>query len=324
VVVLALLVHALTLGVIDSMLPMWEKESPDPVGPIRLVVIPPQTAEEAEPEEEPEPEPEGQLVEIAPPEVEERPDEADYLAEHDVTVEEETKSEKFKVNPDVLAKQYSKEEKAEMEDMMDLNVDKPSTGATEGNDRFDPDRDGALAALPSPWRLTNKDGTADPVPSSHRTASLSGAPQNDLLREKRSDEVNLNAKEYLYAGYLQRIRRLVNFYWQQNLDNLPSSVRLSRPQYTTAVNAILNRDGALEYIEVVAESGAGELDNAVVRAFQVAGPYPNPPEGLVKKDGRVYLPDMSFTVQLGTARAQYQGIDPRAGVQYPGILKSPR
>ena len=44
----------------------------------------------------------------------------------------------------------------------------------------------------------------------------------------------------------------------------------------------------------------------------------------IKKDGRVYLPDMGFEVQLGTARAHYQGIDPRAGVLFPGIQKSPR
>ena len=74
----------------------------------------------------------------------------------------------------------------------------------------------------------------------------------------------------------------------------------------------------------MAASGSDPLDDAVVRAFRLAGPFPNPPEGLVQKDGRVYLPEMDFTVQIGTAKAQYQGIDPRAGVQYPGILKSPR
>jgi hypothetical protein len=29
-------------------------------------------------------------------------------------------------------------------------------------------------------------------------------------------------------------------------------------------------------------------------------------------------------VQLGRPQMQYQGIDPRAGVQFPGIMKSPR
>ena len=94
--------------------------------------------------------------------------------------------------------------------------------------------------------------------------------------------------------------------------------------YRTDIKAILNADGALEYIEVTDASGSEPLDDAVVRAFKVAGPFPNPPDGLLEKDGRVYLPDMGFTVQLGVARARYEGIDPRAGVQFPGILKSPR
>ena len=38
------------------------------------------------------------------------------------------------------------------------------------------------------------------------------------------DRLALNTVEILYASYLNRIRRLVNFYWNQNLDNLPASV----------------------------------------------------------------------------------------------------
>jgi hypothetical protein len=59
-------------------------------------------------------------------------------------------------------------------------------------------------------------------------------------------------------------------------------------------------------------------------AFRMAGPFPNPPVQLVDSDGRARLPDFGFVVQVGQARAQYHGIDPRADVQFPGILKSPR
>ncbi len=318
--------HVLLLATLALVSPYLIPPKPDRASrPVSLVILDPVDApEEDEPEEEPIEEPEGQIVQIAPPEVEERPEDADYLDEYNETVEEETRARQFKVNPEVLAKQYSREEAFEMEDLIDLNVEEQSTGATVGNDRFDPDRHGTLASLPSPWELTNKEGPQDPVASSQTEANLSGAPQNDLLKEKLGDEVNVNRKEYLYAGYINRIRQLVNFYWQQNLDNLPSSVRLARPRYTTAVDVILNADGALEFIEVVADSGSTELDDCVVRAFRSAGPFPNPPEGLIQKDGRVYLPEFDWTVQLTAARNQYQGIDPRAGVQFPGILKSPR
>ena len=116
----------------------------------------------------------------------------------------------------------------------------------------------------------------------------------------------------------------MNYYWKQNVNNLPSSALITRTQYTTKVNVILTANGALEHVEVTRASGSDELDQAVVRAFRLAGPFPNPPDGLISKDGRVYLPDMDFTVQFRMGRSRYQGIDPRAGVQFPGILKSPR
>ena len=155
---------------------------------------------------------------------------------------------------------------------------------------------------------------------------MSGAPQNDLLNEKRADSLALNTREFLYASYLNRIRRLVNFYWQQNLGNLSraTSATLAKPQYTTGVAVILDTNGSVESIAIEAESGSRAMDGAVVSAYRLAGPFPNPPEGLIEKDGRVYLPDMNWTVRVGTAQMRYQGIDPRAGVQFPGLLKSPR
>ena len=323
--VVALLLHVVGLGVLQVVAPHLKPEAKKGRTVMNVVRIePPKEKEEPELPEEPEIDMSGQIVEVAPPEEQEKPKDSDYLAEYDQVVEKETRSERFEVNPEVLSKVWSDEAKMETEDLIDMNVEKPSTGAQVGNHRFDPDRHGALAALPSKWTTTNKEGPQDPVPAQHRNAALAGAPSNDLLKEDVGDATNLNTKEFLYAGYLNRIRRLVNFYWQQNLDNLSSSVPLPKPSYTTEVHSILNSQGQLEYIEVVGSSGSEPLDDAVVRAFRLAGPFPNPPEGLIQKDGRVYLPEMDFTVQVGIARVQYQGIDPRAGVQYPGILKSPR
>ncbi|MEQ1566247.1 MAG: TonB C-terminal domain-containing protein, partial [Myxococcota bacterium] len=267
---------------------------------------------------------EGQIVEVSPPKVEAVPLESDYLSEYDAATEHETRAERFEVNPEVLSREFSKEMQAEAAEVMDLNAEKESTGATVGNNRFDPDRNGSMSALPSPWKQTNQLGPQDPIPSSSRTASLSGAPQNDLLDEEIGKYVDLNTTRYPYAGYIQRIRRQVNYWWQQNLDNLGSSVRLSKSRYQTVVSVVLNADGALEHIEVIGESGSPELDDCLVRAFRVAAPFENPPAGLIEKDGRVYLPEFDFTLTLQAAQMQYQGIDPRAGVQFPGILKSPR
>ncbi len=305
---------------------MWPHLASDPptvnTVPVQLVVEMPEPPEEKV--EEPEPELKGQIVDTPPPVEEKRPEDADFLAEHDRTVDKETRDPRYRINPEVLAEQFHEDDELKFEDAIDLNVEEPSTGAQVGNDRFDPDRDGRLASLPSPFRVTNKDGFQKPVPASSRESQRAGAPNNDLLDVAVGDRTQLNTREMVGAGYINRIRRLVNFYWKQNLDNLPRSVILARPTYTTAVDVILDGNGAVERIDVSLKCGADPLDAAVVDAFRIAGPFPNPPPQLVERDGRIYLPDMQFTVELGQARATYQGVDPRAGVRFPGLLNAPQ
>jgi TonB family protein len=319
---LALIVHILLGGAGAYLLPYFMPDMPDGPVPLSMVILEP-PPEEVEDEPEEPPIPDGQIVEVAPPQEEVKPEESDYLSKYDITVEEETKSDLTKVNPEVVAPTYSREEKLQQEEAVDLNVEDPSTGAQVGNETFDPSTDGNLAALPSPYALTNRDGLQAPVPAAHMASDIRGAPQNDLLEERSADEVALRTKKYLYAGYLERIRRMVNFYWEQNIDNLPTSVRLIKSAYTTTVNVVLDGQGSLEILEVTEGSGNEPLDEAVVRAFHLAAPFPNPPEGLIEKDGRVYLPRFEFTVRRGVAKVRYQGVDPRSGVLFPGLHKSP-
>ena len=265
----------------------------------------------------------GQIVDIAPPAVERRPDKADYLAEHDSTVERETRLDRFRLDAQIRAPTYGEEDAAEQQMIPDLGATTPSDGARQGGAPFDPGRDGPMASVPAPYQITNKEGLGQsPAMASSLAKNMSGSPSNDLLGVARGDSVNLNAKEVMYAGYINRIKRMVSFYWSQNLDNLPHSVRLSRPSYETVVSVTLDHYGFLEAIEVTHKSSIDPLDQAVVQAFQAAGPFPNPPEQLIAKDGRVYLDDLGFTVQVGQAMAPTTGVDPRAGVQFPGILKA--
>lgn len=316
----SVLLHVLLVAVGIPLWP-WLMKSLElpPSRPVSLVLL--------QPEELPPPEPElpdyyGQIVDLPPPQEEQKPEDADYLAEHDRVVEEETRTERYRINPEVLAPQYSKQTKLQLEDLIDLQVTEPSTGARVGNERFDPDRDGSMAALTSPFSVTNRDGLQKPVPASHSTQALAGAPNNDLLEEEKGTAVNLNTNEFLFANYINRIRRLVSFYWQQNLDNLPPSTRITRNRYETDVDVILTGDGALAQVTITGESGLPAVDLCVVDAFEMAGPFPNPPEQLISPDGQVHLPDFGFVVQVGQARNSYQGVDPRAGVQFPGILKA--
>ena len=319
---LSVLVHAVLLLFLNELFPsLFESKDQGEREAVTLrIELPP----EPEAPVIPEPDVSGQIVDIAPVPDPIRPDDAEFLAENDQVAEVETRTEQFRVNPEVLHHEYSEEDKLEFEDLTNVDAVEPSTGAQIGNDRFDPDDDGALAALPSPFQVTNKEGLQKPVPASHSRSTYLGAPNNDLIDRPIADRLALNAQKIQFAGYLNRIRRLVNFYWSQNLDNLPASAqaRLNRPAYETLVHVILDDAGVLESIEITRSSGSGPLDSAVVRAFRIAGPFPNPPAQLVSPDGRVYLPDFDFNVQMGQARARYQGVDPRSTVRFPGILKA--
>lgn len=322
----SVLLHLLLLGGVAPLFPYlfeepepWENDSLDVVMLEDLEELEEQTLEPEDPDLN------GQIVDLPQPRDEEVPDEADYLAEHNRVVEHETMT-RYRMNPEVLAPEYSREDVIEVvsNEVDPVDAEDFAEGLTVGNDRFDPDRNGILSAIPYPVAVTNSEGNTAPIQSSYDADVLAGAPNNDLLKEDRGESVSLNSKEFKYAGYLNQIRRLVNFYWQQNLDNLPSTIRLSKSSYTTVVNVTIAADGTLDACLVASESGSPPLDNAVVEAFKIAGPFPPPPDGLVESDGRAYLPEMHFTVTLGQAQNHYQGVDPRAGVQFPGILKAPR
>lgn len=289
-----------------------------------VMMVKSQSKPKPKPEKDAEPDLDGQLVEIAPPKDPTPPDEADYLAEHASSVDEETRTEFTELNPDVLAPVFSDEQVFEQEAAIDLNITQPSTGATPGATVYEEGPGGAFALRRSKWLQTNRIGTQNPVPASHTAASVSGAPQNDLLNEALGDEVALNAKPLVFAAYLNRIRRLVSHHWRENINDIPPAVRLVRSQYRTVVHARLDSEGRLLSATVTTPSGEPAVDSCLTRAFEMAGPFPNPPEGLVNAEGIVELPAMDFTLLLKQAENRYEGIDPRAGVRYPGILKTPR
>ena len=318
-VTVSVIIHLILGGILVLLWPHVSQSSTKKK-PMRVVVSPIQPKEEI-PIEVPQPEQDqGQIVDLPDPTVEEKPVEADYLAEKSRTVEKETRVDEYRINPEVLAEQYSEDDTLQFEDVMDMNATEASTGATAGNDKFRPEEHGVLAALPSPYTKTNKDGLQKPVPSSSTQSQRAGAPNNDLLNEELGSAVKLNTHEYQYASYMNQIRRLVNFYWNQQLQNVREP--LTKPNYRTVVDVVIDSQGNLYAIDVLQGSGVQALDSCVVTAFHIAGPYPPPPPQLVEKDGRVYLPKFGFEVDVGRGRAKYDGVDPRSGVRFPGILKA--
>ena len=280
----------------------------------------PEEEEIKEEEEEEEEDPEGQVVELAKPLEELKPEDAKFLTEYDITVPEETVSELFKIAPEVVAPVYSEDMAFQLEDILEMNVEDPSTGAKAGDVVFERRPMGNYQDIASKYDFITKTGTSRPAMASHKQQQLSGAPSNDYLPEiDKGLATQLNANEFLWAGFLNRIKRMVSFYANQTLQNCRPKVPVTKMSYDLTINAMLDADGNLVAVDVVDASGIPAFDGAILDAWRLAAPFANPPPGMVEDDGFIHIDDFGFHISIGRAKAEMTGIDPRQGVMFPGL-----
>jgi protein TonB len=134
---------------------------------------------------------------------------------------------------------------------------------------------------------------AEPQPN---WADVGSLPQDYVKGLKESEKTALNTKEYVFYGYFQRIRERLDRAWVPILrEKLVKLWRTGRQlasdmDHTTQVLVILNKTGEIVRVQVVSESGTGDLDDAAVRAFNQAGPFPNPPKGIIDPNGEIQIP----------------------------------
>ncbi|MBS1959336.1 MAG: TonB family protein [Bdellovibrionales bacterium] len=105
----------------------------------------------------------------------------------------------------------------------------------------------------------------------------------------------LNTKEFVFFSYFDRVRRQLDQAWQpilrEQIQRIYKTGRhlASNADYTTKTLVTLTKKGEIERVQVLEESGTFDLDQAAIDALNHAGPYPNPPQGLVGGDGRVQI-----------------------------------
>jgi TonB family protein len=138
--------------------------------------------------------------------------------------------------------------------------------------------------------------------------TLGGGSVDHLEDVDSGDETALTAKRFVYASFFNRLKRQVAQHWD------PVSVwRRRDPTGTvygfktrvTDVRVSLSRKGELAKILVTTPSGVIELDNEAIRAFRSAGPFPNPPDGLIQKDNLITF-GFSFHFEIGAPRLTWR------------------
>ena len=112
---------------------------------------------------------------------------------------------------------------------------------------------------------------------------------------KQGETSALNTKEYVFFSYFERVRTQLDQTWQpmvrSQIERIYKTGRhlATQTDFTTRTLITINGKGEIVRVQLLQESGALDLDSAAVGALNKAGPYPNPPKGLLDEKGNAQI-----------------------------------
>jgi TonB family protein len=119
---------------------------------------------------------------------------------------------------------------------------------------------------------------------------------DDYLKEvNKGMQTLLSTREFVYYAYYSRIKELLRQHWEPTVrEKVKIIYRTGRniasaKDRITQVLVTLNADGELLRVDVLSASGVTDLDAAAIESFKNASPFPNPPKGMIEKDGTVKI-----------------------------------
>lgn len=112
---------------------------------------------------------------------------------------------------------------------------------------------------------------------------------NDFVEDiPLGDMTNLNTVEYKYYGFYHRIKQKLEQYWGNTIQKKAMALWKSGRRLPASANKItsleitIDNKGNIVKINIKGSSGVKELDDAAIESFNRAGPFPNPPIGMMK------------------------------------------
>lgn len=120
----------------------------------------------------------------------------------------------------------------------------------------------------------------------HQSTGLSAS--SDFVEDlPLGDMSHLNTQEYKYFGFFDRIRKKLEQHWGYSLRKKARSmmnrgVRIPASENKiTSLKITIDSLGNIVEVLVKSTSGVSELDDAAIESFNKAGPFPNPPKGMI-------------------------------------------
>lgn len=137
---------------------------------------------------------------------------------------------------------------------------------------------------------------------SGREGLIGLSQNNDYVEDvPLGDVTNLNTVEYKYYGFYHRIKQKLEQYWGNSLRKKAEALYKQGRRIPASENRItsltITMDSMGNIVDIVinATSGVRELDDAAIESFKQAGPFPNPPKGMIK-DGLAQI-EWGFVVK---------------------------
>jgi TonB family protein len=271
--------------------------------------------EEEKKEQEQDKDVDGQVVELPKPLEEQRPDKAKFLSEYDSKVKKQTKAppQPFKAGrlvadrppprpprtPPPSPKEIEKVERKVLKLAMRTRPDVPSS-ELEPSQKEDPDEPAKVKPVPqkvpkgppSPRQQESapqkKVTLQDLQLSEEELLKALGSRVNDYLKGvEQGKQTALNSKRWRFASFFNRVKRRVAQNWHPDVvyrRRDPTGNVYGFRDRLTILRVRLTPAGHLKEVHLERASGVGFLDDEAVAAFRAAGPFPNPPQGLVDQD----------------------------------------
>lgn len=118
----------------------------------------------------------------------------------------------------------------------------------------------------------------------------------------------LNANKYRYADFFNRVKRAVERQWRPAevyRQRDPTGRAYGVKDRYTLLRVTLDPQGKLVKLVTTRDSGLDFMDAEARRAFTQAGPFPNPPEGLVAESGTIVF-EFGFYFEITAGRFGFQ------------------
>ncbi|HPA56892.1 MAG TPA: TonB family protein [bacterium] len=271
----------------------------------------------------------GQVVDIARPEIQKKPEKSRYLSEYDSSVSKETKSD-FDNNINIRDKKLRKklsetiqretdteerkedvvsgpennaltmrQEKVKKGEMKGFEGsdgkylrggEKEKSGLVNAEDALDQEGSQMIGGHRIPNRF---------LPYMNGNDTLLTTPSNDFLKDvEKGDETALNARKFIYSAYFNKIKQAISQHWTPSyvlMINDPGGHVYGKKDRLTKLIVHISSSGTLISAKVDVSSGIDFLDREAINAFKMASPFSPPPEVLLNSQNLLEI-HFSFMV----------------------------